>query len=260
MNAIDDAALIEECARRPSRCCMKTSVPMASSQRGRRTRPWRAAHAGGTGRPPAANGQIPKFVEPEAQRGDFWYLGCIDATLWWLIAIKLVDQSGGGRLEHRLQARIRRALAWLGCREHPLIHLLQQNEASDWADIMPRSGFVLYTNAPWLYVKKLYKLPSAGATRQHANWLFLPGSREWRSYMDRHRQNLPQRYHNGGLWPMIGGFWVLALAGAGAGQCRRQLAFYRMVRWRLRHCGRHGRAELERGVVSAGQRGTRARA
>ena len=111
----------------------------------------------------AANGQIPKFVEPEAQRGDFWYLGCIDATLWWLIAIKLVDQSGGGRLEHRLQARIRRALAWLGCQEHPLIHLLQQNEASDWADIMPRSGFVLYTNALWLYVKKLYRLPGGDA-------------------------------------------------------------------------------------------------
>ena len=247
----------------------------------------------------AENGQIPKFVEPEADRGDFWYVGCIDATLWWLIAIKLVDQSSDGRLEQRLRARIRRALAWLGCQEHPLFHLLQQNEASDWADIMPRSGFVLYTNALWLYVKKLYKLPAAAATRQHANWLFLPGShlpdyrrlrllihyahrrsaipdlylsyvnlsfwgeegdvlgnllalllgmadgdrqrtvldviaarptahpglsvlkpiqpdsRQWRPYMERHRQNLPHRYHNGGLWPMIGGFWVMALAAAG---------------------------------------------
>ncbi|TRZ94318.1 MAG: glycoside hydrolase [Rhodocyclaceae bacterium] len=247
----------------------------------------------------AANGQIPKFVEPEAGCGDFWYLGCIDATLWWLIAIKLVDRATRGGLEHRLQVRIRRALVWLGCQEHPLIRLLQQNEASDWADIMPRSGFVLYTNALWLYVKKLYRLPGATATRQHANWLFLPGShlpdyrrlrllihyarrrsaipefylsyvnlsfwgeegdvlgnllalllgmadgdrrrrvldviaahptahpglsvlkpiqpesREWRPYMERHRQNLPHRYHNGGLWPMIGGFWVLALAASG---------------------------------------------
>ena len=247
----------------------------------------------------AANGQIPKFVEPEARRGDFWYLGCIDATLWWLIAIKLVDQATAGHLERRLQARIARALNWLACQEHPLIHLLQQNEASDWADIMPRSGFVLYTNALWLYVKKLYRLPGAKATKEHANWLFLPGShipdyrrlrllihyarrrskiptlylsyvnlsfwgeegdvlgnllavllgfadgnrrrivldtiaiqprvhpglsalhpiqpesRQWRPYMERHQQNLPHRYHNGGLWPMIGGFWVLALALAG---------------------------------------------
>lgn len=247
----------------------------------------------------AANGQIPKFVEPDKARGDFWYLGCIDATLWWLIAIRLVDQATGGKLEQRYRARVRRALAWLACQEHPLIHLLQQNEASDWADIMPRSGFVLYTNALWLYVKKLYHLPGATATKQHANWLFLPGShlpdyrrlrllihyakrrtanpelylsyanlsfwgeegdvlgnllalllgladdhrrrrilnviaarptthpglsvltpiepgsRQWRPYMERHRQNLPHRYHNGGVWPMIGGFWVLALAAAG---------------------------------------------
>ncbi|MES2529572.1 MAG: glycoside hydrolase, partial [Pseudomonadota bacterium] len=32
----------------------------------------------------AANGQIPKYVDPEGQDADFWYLGCIDATLWWL--------------------------------------------------------------------------------------------------------------------------------------------------------------------------------
>jgi hypothetical protein len=247
----------------------------------------------------AANGQIPKFVEPDAKRGDFWYLGCIDATLWWLIAIKLVDQATDGRLESRFQDRIRRALAWLDAQEHPLFHLLQQNEASDWADIMPRSGFVLYTNALWLYVKKRYRLPHLATTKQHANWLFLPGShlpeyrrlrlmihyaqrsnpdpdlylsfvnlsfwgeegdvlgnllalllgladgrrqrrvldtiaahpaahpgasvlnpiqpdsRAWRPYMERHRQNLPHRYHNGGLWPMIGGFWVLALAASG---------------------------------------------
>jgi glycogen debranching enzyme len=257
----------------------------------------------------AVNGQIPKFVEPEAGRGDFWYLGCIDATLWWLIAVKLVDRATEGRLEHRFQARIGRALVWIACQEHPLIGLLQQNEASDWADIMPRSGFVLYTNALWLYVKKLYRLPGTTTTRQHANWLFLPGShlpdyrrlrllihyakrapaktdlylsfvnlsfwgeegdvlgnllallfgladehrcgrvldtiaahpsaypglsvldpiqpasRQWRPYMERHRQNLPHRYHNGGLWPMIGGFWVLALAAAGRkGVARQELA------------------------------------
>jgi hypothetical protein len=258
----------------------------------------------------AANGQIPKFVEPAANRGDFWYLGCIDATLWWLIAIRMVDQATGGNSAYRLRGRIRRALDWLACQEHPLIHLLQQNEASDWADIMPRSGFVLYTNALWLHVKKLYRLPGMLLTKQHANWLFLPGSHlpdyrrlrllihyasrrtanrelylsfanlsfwgeegdvlgnllailmglpddhrrrrilntiaahptahpglsvltplqqdscQWRPYMERHRQNLPHRYHNGGVWPMIGGFWVLALAAAG----RKNLAVSELER------------------------------
>ena len=33
--------------------------------------------------------------------------------------------------------------------------------------------------------------------------------------MARHGQNLAWQYHNGGVWPMIGGFWVAALAGNG---------------------------------------------
>lgn len=56
---------------------------------------------------------MPKFVEPDPGCGDFWYLGCIDATLWWLIAIKMGDQATQGSLEKRFQSRIQRALAWL---------------------------------------------------------------------------------------------------------------------------------------------------
>jgi glycogen debranching enzyme len=37
----------------------------------------------------------------------------------------------------------------------------------------------------------------------------------WRPYMDRHQQNLDWQYHNGGIWPFIGGFWVTALAASG---------------------------------------------
>ena len=37
----------------------------------------------------------------------------------------------------------------------------------------------------------------------------------WRPYMSRHRQNLAWQYHNGGIWPMVGGFWVAALVAAG---------------------------------------------
>jgi hypothetical protein len=41
------------------------------------------------------------------------------------------------------------------------------------------------------------------------------GSSLWRPYMARHRQNLPWQYHNGGIWPMIGGFWVAAQVACG---------------------------------------------
>jgi len=251
----------------------------------------------------AANGQIPKFVDLRRQEADFWYLGCIDATLWWLIAIDYLERrEPGAALRQRFAAEIAQALQWLGAQEHQRFFLLQQNEASDWADIMPRSGFVLYTNALWYRVKQLFALARTDETRVNFNQLFHPFSaalseyrrarllthyvkrkakhrdlylsfvnfsffgeegdvfgnllallcglaereavqrtlhalerariaepwpvrvvcepiREtdplWRAYMSRHLQNLEWQYHNGGIWPMVGGFWVAALAQAG---------------------------------------------
>src|SRR6185312_591346 len=249
----------------------------------------------------AANGQIPKFVEVGAREADFWYLGCIDSTLWWLLALDFLQgRAPPARRKH--SRRIERALEWLLAQEHQRFFLLQQNEASDWADIMPRSGFVLYTNALWYAVKRRYGLDRAAETRRNFNGLFHPfsagmaryrrarllneyvlrrarnrdlylsfvnfsffgeegdvfgnllavlcgladprASRRtldalqhakvsrlypvravthpirrrsalWRPYMARHRQNEVWQYHNGGIWPMVGGFWVTALAAAG---------------------------------------------
>jgi glycogen debranching enzyme len=267
----------------------------------------------------APNGQIPKFVDLERREADFWYLGCIDSTLWWLIALAFLDSRAkttgarGGGLCRRHAARIQLALKWLLAQEHQRFFLLQQNEASDWADIMPRSGFVLYTNALWYFVKKLYGLEHHGQTLESFNGLFHPFSAGlseyrrarllndyvlraardrdlylsfvnfsffgeegdvfgnllavlfgladaraakrtlealaksrvhdsypvravvrpirrasvlWRPYMARHRQNLAWQYHNGGIWPMVGGFWVVALVAAG----RRQQAAQELVR------------------------------
>jgi glycogen debranching enzyme len=258
----------------------------------------------------APNGQIPKFVDGEA---DFWYLGCIDATLWWLIALAFLDAYGAGTgrvgLRRRYARRIDLALQWLLAQEHQRFFLLQQNEASDWADIMPRSGFVLYTNTLWYFVKRLYRLENAARTHANFNGLFHPFSAAlaeyrrarllndyvlrkardrdlylsfvnfsffgeegdvfgnvlailfgladargakrtldaltrtrvhdpypvravtrpikrasvlWRPYMARHRQNLVWQYHNGGIWPMVGGFWVAALVASGRKQQARE--------------------------------------
>ena len=251
----------------------------------------------------ARNGQIPKYVDLVSDDADFWYLGCIDATLWWLIAIALLDRAEPARsLRRTLASNVDAAIRWLGCQEHQRFFLLQQNEASDWADIMPRSGFVLYTNALWYAVKLLYGLPQASDTLCNANQLFRPfdasldeyrrgrllthyarhrtrnrelylsfvnfsfvgdegdtfgnvlavlcgladdasahrtlhaliragvadpypvrvlcdpipeASMLWRPYMSRHRQNYEWQYHNGGIWPFVGGFYAGALAQAG---------------------------------------------
>src|SRR5690625_3383758 len=38
-----------------------------------------------------------------------------------------------------------------------------------------------------------------------------PGDRDWREYYRSRNLNLPDQYHNGGIWPFIGGFYVAAL-------------------------------------------------
>lgn len=42
-----------------------------------------------------------------------------------------------------------------------------------------------------------------------------PNEHEWREYYRSRNLNLPHQYHNGGIWPMIGGFHVAALVSHG---------------------------------------------
>ncbi|MFO1199679.1 MAG: glycoside hydrolase 100 family protein [Burkholderiaceae bacterium] len=289
----------------------------------------------------AANGQIAKYVDPSGQDADFWYLGCIDATLWWLIAADhLRRASPVAGTSQRWAGSIERALGWLLAQEHQRLRLLQQNEASDWADIMPRSGYVLYTNALWYSVKRRFALVDAEATRHHFNHLFHPYGRDlpeyrrarllqhyarrgrrdpglylsfvnfaaagdegdvfgnvlailcgladesmgqrivktvraagaahpypvrvvlhplsqrnelWRPYMARHRQNHPDQYHNGGVWPFVGGFWVMALRRLGLQGCARD-AFVRLAHANLLDDARftewfHGRTLAPMGMA-----------
>lgn len=39
----------------------------------------------------------------------------------------------------------------------------------------------------------------------------LPGDKEWHEYYRSRNLNLPNQYHNGGIWPFIGGFYVATL-------------------------------------------------
>jgi glycogen debranching enzyme len=51
-----------------------------------------------------------------------------------------------------------------------------------------------------------------------------PESRHWREYYRNRNLNLPNQYHNGGVWPMVGGFYVAALVAAGRqDEAERQL-------------------------------------
>lgn len=123
----------------------------------------------------AENGQIPNYVRARDEYTNFWYFGCIDATLWWLIALKFYnDNSGDKVLYKKFKLEVEKAINWLLCQEHQKDFLIMQNEASDWADIMPRSGKVLYSNVLWLKVKELYKIKNFGETKNSFNYTFYP--------------------------------------------------------------------------------------
>lgn len=54
--------------------------------------------------------------------------------------------------------------------------------------------------------------------------IIYPGNKDWREYYRNNNLNLPEQYHNGGIWPFVGGFYVAALVKAGRmDEARRQL-------------------------------------
>ncbi len=51
-----------------------------------------------------------------------------------------------------------------------------------------------------------------------------PGSKDWREYYRNNNLNLPDQYHNGGIWPFVGGFYVAMLVKTGRlEEAQRQL-------------------------------------
>jgi glycogen debranching enzyme len=51
-----------------------------------------------------------------------------------------------------------------------------------------------------------------------------PGNKDWREYYRNNNLNLPEQYHNGGIWPFVGGFYVAVLVKTGRmDEARRQL-------------------------------------
>lgn len=67
--------------------------------------------------------------------------------------------------------------------------------------------------------KILDYIHAAGANQPYPLKAFFPpiypGERDWREYYRSRNLNLPDQYHNGGIWPFLGGFYVSALGHVG---------------------------------------------
>lgn len=96
------------------------------------------------------SGQIPSSIDPARNKSYFYFLGSIDSTLWWLIALDFYHRhSGDKELKLKLLPCIKRAFSWLSRQDGNDDGLLEQGEACDWADNMPANGRTLYTNVLW---------------------------------------------------------------------------------------------------------------
>lgn len=117
----------------------------------------------------SSKGEIPFSVKPQAKRTHFRMPSSIDGNLWWLIAYWLYAEHLHDLSFKSLHYDIfKRAIAWL---EYRMVDgLLEQGEGADWADEMPRSGLVLYSNALWLWFLQL--IDSQHVSQIYKHFLF----------------------------------------------------------------------------------------
>ena len=248
------------------------------------------------------NGQIPFAVSPSNGMVRFRLPYSVDGNIWWLIGYWLYSElTPDKNFERQYKDIFYQSLAWLEQRLN--FGLIEQGEAADWADEMPRFGLVLYTNSLWLLFLRL--ISSRERNSIYKNFLFFFSTEQIKksdypelfSHFPYFRKNLKQKikkrpyfltavsrvtiedsfdvfgnilaclsgmvdvdkvsviideiiknkantpgpikslakplpltrggifeksfqnkpwhYHNAGIWPMIGGFWVYLLAKQG---------------------------------------------
>jgi len=268
----------------------------------------------------SVRGQFPHYFRPETNTIEWWMPNTIDGTIWWSIAVlEYVKKTGDKAFYKKMLPNLDKAFTWLSYMDTNNDDLLEQGDASDWADEMPRMGLVLYSNSLWYWLVKLkievekrndlkqlrdniYEgfntmlwvhkgsdnnlnyVPDNAYTRRspfskcmiewtnsravylpyylgyvshkvfemrcdvYGNVLAMlvgladeakseqitdfiirsdankpypvralyppiyPNEPDWKEYMAKGRQNYPWQYHNGSVWPYIGGFWVKWLA------------------------------------------------
>ncbi len=229
----------------------------------------------------SSSGQIPNCVDTFIpSRPRLVAFGAADSSLWFVLTLAYAEQLFGP--QPQFQEAAQRALVWLRYQDTHEDGLIEQQEASDWMDIIDNRGHVLYTNALYFAALELRRevkhahlvreaingflwVPELGYFRpwswkqEHGDWFdtaancfaiafgladdeqtdsilryiddnnlnkpypiralhppIQPEDKDWREYYrTEHNLNLPDQYHNGGIWPWVGGLYVAALVRAG---------------------------------------------
>jgi len=109
-------------------------------------------------------------------------------------------------------------LPWVGFRDY-----------GDWCDVLGNSLAILARVAdPARAERILTYFDEVGVGRPYPakaiHPSIQPGHKDWRDYYRNGDRSLPDQYHNGGIWPFIGGFLVAALVEGGRlGEAAEQL-------------------------------------
>jgi len=93
-------------------------------------------------------------------------------------------------------------------------------EYGDWFDTLGNSLAILFEIADAQQIKMIFDYASqVGVARPYpakaVHPVIDPGHKDWHEYFRAGNLNLPHQYHNGGIWPFVGGFYIAALVSAG---------------------------------------------
>ena len=236
----------------------------------------------------SSSGQIPNCVDIFIpSRPSLVAFGAVDASLWFVLSLAYAEKLLGEQPQFQLAAE--RALVWLKYQDAHEECLIEQQEATDWMDIIANRGHVLYSNALYFaalelrgHVKHAHLVKQAingflwnaslgyfrpwSWKQEHGDWFdtaancfavafgladeeqtesilryieenqlskpfpirvmhppIQPGDKDWRDYyITEHDLNRPDHYHNGGIWPWVGGLYVAALVRAGRIELARE--------------------------------------
>lgn len=236
-------------------------------------------------------GQIPNCVDTFVpSRPRLVAYGAADASLWFVLTLAYAEKLIGARPEFRHAAD--KAMFWLRYQDAHEEGLIEQQESTDWMDIVANRGHVLYTNALYfaalalrrnirraclvrdaingfLWNDKLGYFRPWSWKQEHGDWFdaaancfaiafsladaeqserildfvdknrvdepypirtifppIQPDDKDWREYYrTEHKLNMPDQYHNGGVWPWVGGLYVAALVRADRHEQARNMLY-----------------------------------
>jgi hypothetical protein len=137
-----------------------------------------------------------------------------DHGLW---ASATSPELTGGHLESRRLVQATVSQLWARPFYLPWVAF---RDFGDWCDVLGNSLAIIARVAdPTRAERILTYFDEVGVARPYPAKAIHPpiepGHKDWRDYYRNGDRSLPDQYHNGGIWPFIGGFLVAALVEAG---------------------------------------------